>query len=301
MKIGLYDVDSKIPNLALMKISAFHKQLGDQVEFFKPILDGTYDKVYVSKIFKKTKIPYFPHRQPVIARGIGLSLTQNLDSKMEHIYPDYELYHLDYAMGFVSRGCINKCPFCVVPKKEGLIRFNAPIEEFWRDQKKLLLLDNAITDCPEAINELQKISDMRIRLSLTQGFNIRTITSNIAKILANILFWKSNEQWHIAWDNINDEERVMKGISILNTAGIHNYRLMCYVLTGYNSSLKQDLYRINLLDKLDIDPFVMRFQQTPLLNGLAKWCNKPQLRHSCTFEEFCLQKKMKIEGKKQWL
>lgn len=295
MKIGLYAPDSKIPNLALMKFSAYFKQQGNHVEFFKPILDGQYDAVYISKIFKNTSIKYLPHKQQVFYGGSGFQKWQyTLPVQIEHIYPDYDLYKIDYAMGFITRGCPNHCAFCIVPKKEGDLQFNAHLEEFWLGQKKLMLLDNAITDCETAIPELIKIRDLKIQLELTQGFNIRTIQPEIAKILAEIKLWKSNCQWHIAWDNPADQAKIFQGIRILESAGIKCYRLMCYCLVGFNTSLKQDLARIQALDKIDVDPFVMRYRKTASLNALAKWCNRPAIRHSCSFQEFSREKKLNL-------
>jgi hypothetical protein len=97
------------------------------------------------------------------------------------------------------------------------------------------------------------------------------------------------------WDNINDEEAVMKGIQILNESGIKNYNLMCYVLVGFNSTVQQDLYRIQKLDKMGIDPFVMKFRNNGILNHIARWCNRPQLRHSCTVESYLEEKGVKRE------
>jgi hypothetical protein len=286
MKIGLYAPDSKIPNLPLMKLSAYHKTRGDQVEFYSPIYNGTYDRVYISKIFGNSSIKYLPLRTEVAFGGSGTDLKIKLPEEIEHIYPDYSLYKIDYAMGFITRGCINNCPFCLVPKKEGLIYKHAELEEFWHGQTKLMLLDNALTDYKDASIELQRIIDNNIRLDLTQGFNVRTLTQPIAELLSKIKLWKCNSQWHIAWDNIGEEEKILRGIGILNDAGIKSYRLMCYVLVGFNTTLQQDLYRIEKLKELDIDPFVMRYKKTKLANKLAKWCNNKHYCEKLSFEQF---------------
>lgn len=289
MKIGLIDVDSKIPNLALMKISAYHKLHHDSVEWYSYFsnLQQSYDQIYASKIFTRSLL-YAPKN--TILGGSGVNLTRNLPDYIEHIYPDYSLYGIDYAMGYLTRGCINQCSFCIVPKKEGILRRHAYLSEFLNGQTHLLLLDNALTDFTDAWKDLIFIRDNGIHLNLCQGFNIRTIKLDCAKILSEIKLWKG-KQWRIAWDTITDEQKVLKGIQILNNAGIKSYRLMCYVLVGYNTSLQEDLYRVHILDKLDVDPFVMIYKKSKELHHLARWCNRPQLRHSCTFQEY-LDKKL---------
>jgi len=266
-----------------MKLSTYHKSIGDETELYSKYHDGCYDKIYISKVFAKSKITV-PWSKYEIG-GSGYDISINLPNEIEHLYPDYDLYKINYAIGFITRGCTNNCTFCIVRKKEGLLHFNAPIEEFWKDQKEMLLLDNNILECKEAINELIKIRDFGIKLYLSQGFNIRTITNENAKILSEIKLWK-NKQWKFAWDNFGDEPKIMKGIEILDNAGIKRYQMMCYVLSGFNTSLKQDLYRIEKLDKMGIDPFVMPYDHTPNLRKLVRWCNRPQIRHKCSFLEY---------------
>jgi hypothetical protein len=288
MQVGLIDVDSKWPNLALMKLSAWHKNQGDRVKFWNAF--EPFDLVYASQIFSETHFPYYP-RGCVIGGG-GYSLETQLPPEIEHIYPDYGLYKIDYAMGYITRGCINHCGFCIVPQKEGLLRFHAPLEEFWRTQDRVMLLDNAITDSPEGIKELEKCRQNGIRVNLTQGFNIRTMTRKIARVLAEIRLWESHSQWHFAWDDPQDENVVMQGIQILGSAGIPGPRLMCYVLVNYNTKIEEDLMRIERLEALAIDPFVMIYNKPHASQqhlALARWCNRPQLRHSCTFEGYALQ------------
>lgn len=282
MKIGLYDVDSKIPNLALMKLSTYHKQKLDIVKFWNAF--EHFDKVYASKIFDFSDKGYIPKN--AICGGSGFNY-KSLPNEIEHCCPDYSLYGIDYAMGYLTRGCINQCSFCIVPKKEGKLRKHAELTEFWNNQSNLLLLDNALTDCDCAAKDLSQIRDLGIHLDLCQGFNVRTIKHNIASILADIKLWK-NGQWKIAWDDIDDEDAIMKGIELLNSVGIKNYRLMCYVLVNFDSTLDNDLYRINKLQEMKIDPFVMIFNRYKLpknsiYHKLGKWCNRPQLRTTCSF------------------
>lgn len=285
MKIGIIDVDSKIPNLALMKISAYHKEKSDQVEWFQPLFANSYDKVYASKIFTNSKnLGYVPKN--AILGGSGYDLKLELPRQIEHIYPDYSLYpQMDYAMGYTTRGCINNCPFCIVRKKEGYLHRGSPLKEFWSNQEKIMLLDNCLTDHPSAKFILNQIRENNLRLKLCQGFNIRTMKKSMAKILSKIRLWKDG-RWYIAWDNIHDEKKIFEGIELLNNAGIKNWKLMCYVLIGYNSTPKQDLYRINKLETLGIDAYAMPYVKNDYTNALAKWCNRKQLINSCSFEAY---------------
>jgi len=123
MKIGLIDVDGhNFPNLALMKISAWHKQKGDHVEWYEPLLSGHCDKVYMSKVFTFTPdYEYFINADEIIKGGTGYKLYDRvLPDDVDTIFPDYSIYpQFDFAIGFLTRGCIRKCKWCVVPKKEG--------------------------------------------------------------------------------------------------------------------------------------------------------------------------------------
>ena len=146
MKIGLVSVDGhNFPNLALMKLSAWHKQQGDIVEWASPILDD-YDRVYMSKVFTFTPDCLDIYHCDVVRGGTGYKDYDTvLPDNVEHICPDYSLYgNTTTAYGFLTRGCVNKCPWCVVPNKEGYIRPNADIDEFIDNRKEAVLLDNNV-------------------------------------------------------------------------------------------------------------------------------------------------------------
>jgi hypothetical protein len=286
VKIGLIDVDSKYPNLALMKISAWYKSQNHNIKWWNAF--EVFDLIYASQVFTKSKNHYLPKN--CVIGGSGVSLESRLSEEIEHIYPDYNLYKIDYAMGYLTRGCINKCPFCIVWRKEGNLHKHAALQEFWHGQEKLMLLDNALTDYDHAEVELEQIRDEGLRLNLTQGFNIRTIKESTASILADIYMWEKYSQWHISWDNINEESMIRQGLDLLERVGIRPYKMMCYVLCGFNTTPDQDLYRIKQLKEWGIDPFVMPFRKSPYLNALTKWCNRKQLFGSCSFEQYAQSK-----------
>lgn len=129
--IGIVDVDSKIPNLALMKLSRFHKERGDKVELFLPLAANLYDKVYVSKIFKYSDMPHYVDPDQMEIGGTGFDLKVSLPPEVECLQPDYSLYRYPHNIGFTMRGCRFRCKFCVVPEKEGQPVENNSIEDIW--------------------------------------------------------------------------------------------------------------------------------------------------------------------------
>ena len=195
MNVGLFDVDShNYPNLPLMKISAWHKSQGDNVEFVLPIKH--YDKIYVSKVFGdeySTMPNFYLQADEVIYGGTGFAIMvengkevyhkdrdPNLPYEIEHIYPDYSLYPeltKDTALGFLTRGCCNDCDFCIVSKKEGMCSKKvADLSEFWRGQKNIDLLDANLLACKDRMELLKQLADSNANVDFTQGLDARLIT-----------------------------------------------------------------------------------------------------------------------------
>ena len=273
MRIALYDVDSKIPNLALMKLSAFHKELGDNVEWYSPLCHQEYDKIYASKIFTDSKKEYL--RKDMIIGGSGIDLHSKLSYKIEHIYPDYSLYpKCDYSIGFITRGCIRNCPFCIVPKKEGLIRKNADIEEFCKDQERILLLDNNILALPSHIKELERLKNSGKRIDFNQGLDIRLITKKNAIILKQIKRWPGL-RYRFALDDPAIIPIVERKTQLLNSLGIGNKTMQFYVLIGFNTTLEDDMNRINYLKSKGCAIFVMPYNKlNEYQKKFTRWVNR---------------------------
>jgi len=285
--IGLYDIDSKIPNLVLMKLSAWHKKQGNNVELFMPM--KKYDWVYASQIFTDSK-PLYHYDE------IGGSGTQNWDKvlppEIEHIMPDYDLYpKMDYSVGFTTRGCLRHCDFCFVPLKEGMIRINTDIYEFWdKRHKRIVFLDNnATAQTLHLIKILKQVQKESLTCEFNQGLDIRLLTKDIVEELKKT---KLSELW-FAWDNIKTELQVIRGINLLKEAEIKNFRF--YVLVGFDSTFEEDLYRFEKLKslnkelKLNIRPYCMRFKDCRGKSEyirLAEWVNMPQFYSKMTFEQF---------------
>lgn len=289
MKIGIIQVDGKWPNLALMKISTWHKQQGDQVEWFQPIIANTYDKVYASKIFNNT--PDYHYMPKGTTRGgTGYDLFSHLPQEIENCRPDYTLYpDWGKAIGYTTRGCVRTCPFCVVPQKEGGITVVGDIYDFWVKQKEIVLLDNNLTAAPfEHFKRIIKqINEHSLMVEFSQGLDIRLINDEHCKLLKTV---RMKKQLHFAWDNIDDEDVVIKGIARLKRY-FHPDRLSFYVLIGYNTKPEEDLYRVEKLRSLGVDSFVMPYNKAdPYQRSFARWVNHKAVFNSVSWGEYALGK-----------
>lgn len=198
MRIGLHDADAEhlknktFPNYALMKISAWHKQQGDFVEWWNPLYN--YDRVYSSKVFDFTTTDqYLP--DDAIRGGTGykdIPKKKELSKEIDNMFPDYSIYpKCDYSIGFITRGCPNNCEWCYVPEKEGKIRPYREWEKLIRsDTNKLVLMDNNILACKYGIDQLKSISESNIIIDLNQGMDIRLVTEDIVKLFGKLKWIK---------------------------------------------------------------------------------------------------------------
>lgn len=287
-KIGLWTDSHNFPSLPLMKLSAYHKAMGDEVEMYMPI--NQYDLVYASKVFSFTDdidTDSVIQADEVKRGGTGYCISvkngkevfdksknSSLPREIEHIYPDYALYpQYKYAVGFLTRGCPRNCGFCVVGEKEGLCsKQAADLNEFWRGQKEIKLLDPNILACKDYESLLKQLAESKARVDFTQGLDIRlTNPDNIEllnKIKVTIL--------HFAWDNPKqDLTRYFRRFSE-HTKIKSDRNKAVYVLTNYNSTLEEDLYRIYTLRELGYSPYVMIYQKENApkeIRRLQRWVN----------------------------
>lgn len=283
-KIGLFDINSKYHNLALMKLSAYHKKKGDETEFYNPLLTKNYDKVYVSKIFTKRNINegYIP--EECTMGGSGFDLISRLPEEIEHIKPDYKLYKLKYSLGFTTRGCIRNCGFCIVRKKEGDIKEHAEVEEFLNPESNIVvLLDNNFLALPSHIKKLQLFIDKGWIMDFNQGLDIRLINEENAKLLRDV---KHLKQIRFSWDLMGYEKKVKEGLKTLFKIGIKPYRIMVYTLCNFNTFFKEDTYRFEELVNLGLDPFVMIYEDgNKKMRDFARWVNK-RIYKVCDWEDY---------------
>ena len=279
MKVGLIDVDGhNFPNLALMKLSAWHKQKGDTVEWCLPL--DHYDVVYQSKVFDETysqDIDWTPMADKIIKGGTGYGLDNTLSEEVEHIFPDYSIYPeltKNTAYGFLTRGCPRGCKFCIVEQKEGRKSYKvADLNEFWSGQKNIVLLDPNLLACQQHHDLLHQLIESRAYVDFNQGLDIRLTTdANIA--LINQVKVKNI---HFAWDNPKDD--LTKYFEHYKTLAKHKpnggYGTV-YVLTNFGSSLEEDLYRIYTLRGMGYDPYVMVYDKPnapKVSRDMQRWCN----------------------------
>ena len=293
MKIGLIDVDGhNFPNLALMKLSAYHKSLGDQVEMIDTPMEAIinkYDKVYKSKVFTFTQDEFFNiNSKNISLGGTGYGIGNKLPEEIENIYPDYNLYkEYDYAVGFLTRGCPRNCDFCIVGQKEGLVSNKvANLSDFWTDQKEIKLLDPNLLACKNKYELLQQLIDSDVKVDITQGFDIRLMTERSAKMLNKI----NLKVIHFAWDNYEFKtyDKLKKFRPMLEYG---KRKLIVYVLVNFNTTIKQDLERIYKLRKLEYSPYIMIYDKQKLPQGhlykkMQRWVNNRFIWYSGNAETF---------------
>jgi len=291
MKIALYDVDSKMPNLALMRLSTYHKSLGHSVEFYSPLWLANYDKIYASAIFSfSDKSFLIPDRMEI--GGSAWSLTKNLPQEIEECEPDYTLYNYSHSIGFTMRGCRFNCKFCDVPKKEGKPKSVFTIPEIWTNKKSnfVMLLDNDFFGNPEWRDRIKEIKELGLRVSFAQGLNIRIITDEQAQALASVDFRNikgKTKMVHFAWDRFYDEKLIDKGIERVLKAGIKPYQMTFYVLIGYNTTKEQDLYRVMKLRDYGINPFAMPYKKNDYYQSkFARWVNRKQIFKTISWRDY---------------
>ncbi len=293
MQIGLIDVDGhNFPNLALMKISAWHKAQGDNVEMCIPLKH--YDIVYQSKVFDDTysdDIEYIPLADKIIKGGTGYGLDNTLPDEIEHFYPDYSLYPSltkNTAYGYLTRGCPRHCGFCIVADKEGLKSIKvADLSEFWSGQKYIKLLDPNLLACRDHMNLLEQLLKSKAYIDFTQGLDIRMTTdANIEMINALKL-----KEIHFAWDNPKDHlEKKFEYYASKAKHKPHGSWGTVYCLTNFGSTMEENLYRVYALRDRNYDPYIMVYDKPhapQIVRHLQRWVNNKKIFRKCpTFEEY---------------
>lgn len=242
--------DSKLPNLATMKISAWHKQNDDEVYLNMPLINAEF--TYASVLFDYTPINF--HYDLI---GGPAFPEFKLDPEIDNMFPDYLLYpQLDYSIGYTYKACPRNCNFCIVPKQSNDEKHYS-IDTFYNKQfRKIAILNNNWLADYRWRETFQEIWDAGLILIDNNGFDVRLMTEESAKYIAKT---KIQGQIHGAWDFMDHEIDVLRGIKHLLNAGIKADKISIYVLIGFNTTEQEDIYRIKLLNDLRVLPFLMAY------------------------------------------
>lgn len=289
MNIGLIDVDGhNFPNLALMRLAAYHKLRGDSVEWWNGFTH--YDRVYKSKVFtfspdEETCI----NADEIISGGTGYKDYGHLPDEIERTFPDYSLYPAwKPAIGFLTRGCIRNCPWCIVPKKEGHIRPAATWEEVKRpDSRDIVFMDNNVLASDHGLEQIERMGHENVRVDFNQGLDARLITREVAELL-----------YHLKWirfirmscDTSAMLPVIEQATKYLTEAGVSPWRLWCYVLV--QEDVREAWRRIYELDLMGIETFAQPYRDynggepTAEQKRFARWVNNKAAFRICSFPDF---------------
>lgn len=294
MKIRLLATDSKIPNLAIMKISSYHKKRGDDVAWYQPLFDREdTDILYESKIFTfSKKYEYYPYNTVIIRGGTGIDIEKKLPDEIEEITDlDYSLYpDCDYSIQFLTRGCVRECNFCLVRKKEGLLHKVEPLELNPKGKWVMLLDNNFIAD-PNYYENIEILKGYNQPIDFNSGIDLRLITEEKAKAIGTLKIKKI----HCAWDNYDDKKLILKGLRIL-IKYVKPYKITCYVLVGYEQKniINTDIERVNILKEYGVNPFAMgyidvndsSYKKTREVKDFCRWVNMKAIFKSISWEDY---------------
>ena len=288
MKIAVHDADkTDFPNLALMKISAWHKSQGDTVVWYDALWSSTYDKVYSSKVFTFT--PNEKLHGNVEYGGIGYGegeATVLLHNDAHGMCPDYDLYGVCASYGFLTRGCPNKCSWCIVPGKEGNIRPENDIEDFLR-HKSAVLMDNNVLAHEHGIRQIEKIIKLGVRVDFNQGLDARLIDDGVSRLLSKV---KWLHPIRLACDSQSQMKHIQRAVTLLRWHNATPRNYFVYVLI---KEIDDALERIKFLKGLMLDPFAQPYidfegkvEVTQEQRDLARWVNHKAIFKSVEFENY---------------
>ena len=315
MKIGLVDVDGHAkkkkwgatiyPNLALCKIARYHKSQGDDVEWAIPFYH--YDIIYMSKVFNFTPDDLTVYdADTIIKGGTGYDISSQLPDEIDRLQPDYSIYPnipKNTAYGFLTRGCPNKCPWCVVPRKEGIIRPYMDVDEIAIEGRKhLVLMDNNILAAGDyALEQLAKIVDRGYRIDFNQALDARLVNETNAELLAKC---KWIHRIRFGCDTHKQIEDCERAIAMLERFGYRG-EIFLYTMIGGKNEFAECYERINYWrarmvearrthERCVIYPYAQPYRdpnkqhhEIPMWQkDMAGWCNKRMIFWTTEFKDF---------------
>ncbi len=293
MKVGLLQVDGKLPNLALMQICAYHEAQGHQVEWFKgELYADEYDEIYASKIFAFSKLPQLPERAKI--GGTGIDFFNTLPAEIAECVPSYSLYpDCNFHLGFSMKGCRFRCKFCCVPTKEGKPRVNSDIDNLLINPNgadRLVLMDNDFFGGAEWKENLERIIELKLKICFVQGLNVRILTDTQAELLGKCRYYNSNftsRYLTFAWDRFQDGKLIFEGLDRLERYGIPPSHTQFFVLIGFDSTHDQNLDRVTRLWDRGALPYVMPYDKfNRYQKAFARWVNHRAIFKSVKWDDY---------------
>jgi len=272
-RIVLYDIDGKIPNLALMKISSFYKKSGYGSILSRCITYIKADIYFASTIFhnekslKCVKTLLDMYGSDICIGGSGINLQKKLLDETDRCFPDYELYnHNSYSIGFLTRGCNNYCSFCLVPKKEGKLNSNyASFDDFVPErQKKVMLLDNSLLASDKSYEILESIIKRNYIINFSQSLDISYLNEDTFNLLIKIKSMNSRftkPMYYFTSNTVNQAKIFYKKEWYLKK--FERGTVTVIIMFGYNTKLSEDYEILLMTRKLGLFPFVQEYAPIP--------------------------------------
>lgn len=298
MNVALLAVDSNYPNLALMKVSAWHKSQGDTVEWYNPF--DTYDRLYMAKVFSFT--PDYAYvianvRGEVVRGGTGYDVRSSLPGEMDRLQPDYSLYPTvdrRTSYGFLTRGCPNRCRWCVVPQKEGGIRPYMDVDDITLHGARpyAVLMDNNVLACDYGLSQLEKIAERGYHVDFNQGLDARLVTLDVARLLARVKWIKRIRFGCDTPAQIAECERAM---SLIRQTGYKGEFFLYCILIDFAESYHRlsywRKYKYVLPHAQPYRDLNNPHQRIPQWQkDMAHWVDRKELYRSCDFKDFSPRK-----------
>lgn len=325
-----------------LKLNYNELETYDEVFISKVFTDTWVPDWILEKVDMDAGTADLPSNIHVGGTGFFFSNAPSLDDEIEHHMPDYHLYdswikseverameeyeragkhfnkssfmvqfkeYIDYSIGFVTRGCFRKCPFCVNQKYDRVL-LHSPLEEFYDPtRKKICLLDDNVFGCPQWKEILEELISLKKPFKFKQGMDERILTEEKCKLLFNATY---DGDYTFAFDNISDYDLIHKKLKLIRKYSKAT-NIKFYVLVGFESTDAIDIEnmwkRVELLMRYQCLPYIMRYRnknETPWKDSkyrgmyvtMARWCNQPSFFKKKSFRQYCEanQALVKTEG-----